>query len=84
MIEVLSELMVIRLAPGHVRSDNGPEYTARAASEWLGKVGPRTLYIESGAPWENGYIKSTMQPNAESLDETIGGQHADGRLHRAW
>ena len=44
--------------PAHIRSDNGPEFTARAVREWLGRVGVMTLYIEPGSPWENGYIES--------------------------
>ena len=44
--------------PDHIRSDNGPEFTARAVREWLGRVGARTLYIKPGSPWENGYIES--------------------------
>ena len=46
--------MVLRGVPDHIRSDNGPEFTARAVREWLGRVGARTLYIEPGSPWENG------------------------------
>jgi len=42
----------------HIRSDNGPEFTARAVREWLGRVGARTLYIEPGSPWEKGCLKS--------------------------
>ena len=41
-----------------IRSDNGPKFTARAIREWMGKVGARTLYIEPGSPWENGYVES--------------------------
>ena len=58
VIEALAELMVTRGVPDHIRSDNGPEFTARAVREWLGRVGARTLYIEPGSPWENGYIES--------------------------
>ena len=36
---------------GAIRSDNGPEFTAKAVREWLGKVGAKTLYIEPGSPW---------------------------------
>ena len=54
VIEVLAELMVLRGVPDHILSDNGPEFTARAVREWLGRVGARTLYIEPGSPWENG------------------------------
>ena len=51
-----------------VRSDNGPEFTARVVREWLGGVGARTLYIEPGAPWENGYVESF---NGKLRDELL-------------
>ena len=44
--------------PEHIRSDNGPEFIAEELRKWLGKVGTRTLYIEPGSPWENGYCES--------------------------
>ena len=44
--------------PDHIRSNNGPEFTARAVRERLGRVGAKTLYIEPGSPWENGYVES--------------------------
>ena len=50
VIEVLAELMLARGVPEHMRSDNGPEFTARAVREWLGNVGAQTLYIEPGSP----------------------------------
>ncbi len=50
VIEALAELMVSRGVPDHIWSDNGPEFTARAVREWLGRVGARTLYIEPGSP----------------------------------
>ncbi len=59
LIEVLAEWMVLRGVPDHIRSDNGPEFTARAVREWLRRVGARTLYIEPGSPWENGLRVST-------------------------
>ena len=68
VIEVLAELMLFRGVPDHIRSDNGPEFTARAVREWLGRVGARTLYIEPGSPWENGYIESF---NGKSRDELL-------------
>ena len=68
VIEVLAELMVFRGVPDHIRSDNGPEFTARAVREWLGRVGARTLYIEPGSPWENGYIESF---NGKLRDELL-------------
>ena len=68
VIEALAELMVLRGVPDHIRSDNGPEFTARAVREWLGRVGARTLYIEPGSPWENGYIESF---NGKLRDELL-------------
>ena len=59
VIEVLVELMVFRGVPDHIRSDNGPEFTARAVRERLARVGARTLYIEPGSPRENGLRVST-------------------------
>ena len=57
-----------RGVPDHIRSDNGPEFTAGAVREWLGRVGARTLYIEPGSPWENGYIESF---NGKLRDELL-------------
>ena len=57
LIDALSDLFILRGVPGHVRSDNGPEFVARAVQEWIAAVGARTAYIESGSPWENGYVE---------------------------
>ncbi len=58
VIHVLTELFVFHGAPEHIRSDNGPEFTATALRDWLGRVGVKTLFIEPGSPWENGYVES--------------------------
>ena len=58
VIETLAGLMVAHGVPEHIRSDNGPEFTARAIRDWLQGVGARTLYIEPGSPWENGCVES--------------------------
>ena len=68
VIETLAELMMIRGVPDLIRSDNGPEFAARTVREWLGRVGARTLYIEPGSPWENGYIESF---NGKLRDELL-------------
>jgi putative transposase len=44
--------------PEHVRLDNGPEFTAKAVRKWFMRLGVKTLFIEPGSPWENGYIES--------------------------
>ncbi len=56
VIETLAALLTARGVPEHIRSDNGPEFTAEAVREWLGNVGAKTLYIEHGSPWENGNV----------------------------
>ncbi|MDP7179578.1 MAG: integrase core domain-containing protein, partial [Verrucomicrobiota bacterium] len=52
----------------HIRSDNGPEFTAQAVRDWLGRVGIGTLFIEPGSPWENGYVESF---NGKLRDELL-------------
>ena len=58
VIEVLSTLFITVGIPEHIRSDNGPELTAKALRQWLSDLGVKTLFIEPGSPWENGYIES--------------------------
>jgi len=70
VLERLSWLMATRGVPDHVRSDNGSEFTATAVREWLRKVGVKTLYIEPGSPWENGYMESL---NGKLRDELLNG-----------
>ncbi len=57
--------------PGHIRSDNGAEFTAKAVREWLPRIGVKTLYIEPGSPWENGYNESF---NGKLRDELLNGE----------
>jgi transposase InsO family protein len=77
VLERLSDLFVRRGVPAHIRSDNGPEFTAKAVREWLGRVGVGTLYIEPGSPWENGYIESF---NGKLSDELLDGEVFDTLL----
>jgi len=58
VVGVLEWLFLVRGAPKYIRSDNGPEFIARAVSEWLAKNGCSTLFINPGSPWENGYVES--------------------------
>ena len=71
VIDVLSDLFILRGVPGHVRSDNGPEFVAKAVQEWITAVGARTAYITPGSPWENGFIESF---NARLRDELLDGE----------
>ena len=54
----LTELFVEHGQPDNIRSDNGPECTAKAVRQWLTQLGVETLFIEPGSPWENGYHES--------------------------
>lgn len=58
VIEMLSRAVQMRGRPRYVRSDNGPEFIAKAIQEWLTSAGVGGLYIEPGAPWQNGYAES--------------------------
>ena len=58
VLHLLADLFVRYGPPDHIRSDNGSEFTAKAVRGWLGKVGVKTLFIEPGSPWENGYNES--------------------------
>jgi putative transposase len=58
VVAIISQVMLIRGAPKHLRSDNGPEFIASALRRFLAAAGVRTLYIEPGSPWENGYAES--------------------------
>ena len=71
VIDVLSDLFILRGVPGHVRSDNGPEFIAKAVREWIAAVGAKTAFIEPGSPWENGYCESF---NSKLRDELLNSE----------
>jgi len=58
LLERLSALFICRGVPDYVRSDNGPEFRAHRVRDWLETVEVKTLFIEPGSPWENGYVPS--------------------------
>ena len=58
VLETLAELFVTCGVPVHLRSDNGPEFTATLIRQWLAALHVETLFIEPGSPWENGYLES--------------------------
>ena len=68
VIDQLFNLFIFRAIPEHIRSDNGPEFTAQAIRRWLNRLGVKTLFIEPGSPWENGYIESF---NGKLRDELL-------------
>lgn len=70
-IDMLSDLFILRGVPQHIRSDNGPEFIAKALQDWITAVGAKTAYITPGSPWENGFIESF---NARLRDELLDGE----------
>jgi len=68
VLDQLSWLFLVRSVPQHIRSDNGPEFTAKVVREWVNRLGVKTLFIEPGSPWENGYIESF---NGKLRDELL-------------
>ena len=61
----------MRGQPKFIRSDNGPEFIAEKLREWLRSLEVKTLYIEPGSPWENGYCESF---NGRMRDEFLNGE----------
>ena len=71
VLETMADAMIAHGVPEHIRSDNGPEMTAKIVRGWLAGVGTQTLYIEPGSPWENGYCESF---NGKLRDELLNGE----------
>ena len=58
VLEVMRELIDRHGAPDHICSDNGPEFVAKSLQAWLAEGSIKTLYIEPGCPWQNGFVES--------------------------
>lgn len=71
VIDVLSDQLILRGVPDHIRSDNGPEFVATAVRDWIAAAGVKTAYIEPGSPWESGFCESF---NAKLRDELLNGE----------
>ncbi len=71
VISALADGMVMKGVPEHLRSDNEPEFVVKDLRKWLAKTGAKTLYIEPGSPWENGYCESF---NSKLRDEFLNGE----------
>ena len=71
VVDALTDLFILRGVPDHIRSDNGPEFIAKAVREWIVAVGAKAAFIEPGSPWENGYCESF---NARLRDELLNGE----------
>lgn len=68
VIDVLKRLFAVLGKPQFLRSDNGPEFVAKALQAWLKAQGTETIYIEPGKPWQNGYGESF---NSKLRDECL-------------
>jgi len=79
VLDQLYWLFIIRGVPAHIRSDNGVEFAAKAVRNWLSKLQVKTLFIEPGSPWENGYIESC---NGKMRDELLN-REVFGNLNEA-
>ena len=71
VIDVLSDLFIRRGVPGHLRSDNRPEFVAKSVQAWIAALGAKTAYIKPGSLWENGYVEAF---NARLRDELLDGE----------
>ena len=71
VLRTLAQLMLKHGVPKHIRSDNGPEFVAKAVRDWLARLEVGTLFIEPGSPWENGYVESF---NGKLRDELLNGE----------
>jgi putative transposase len=71
VLETMADIMLIRDVPEHIRSADGAEMTAKVVRNWLTQVGAKTLYIEPGSSWENGYCEPF---NGKLRDELLNGE----------
>ena len=68
VLDTLLDLFVLYGIPDYIRSDNGSEFTAELVRKWFKKINIKTLFIEPGSPWENGYNESF---NGKLRDELL-------------
>lgn len=71
VIETFADVMLRKGILAHIRSDNGPEMTAKVVRDWLAQLGSKPLFIAPGSPWENGYCESF---NGKLRDELLNGE----------
>jgi len=77
-LAVLTELFQRHGPPDRIRSDSGAEFIAHAVRDWLARISVKTLYIEPGSPWENGYNVSFNGRRATQWGDLL---HAQGSSH---
>ncbi len=67
VVSTLASLFRSRREPTFIRSDNGPEFIAKAVKQWLEASGVETFYIEPGSPWENAYSETFISRFSDEL-----------------
>lgn len=70
VVRVLEQLVEIHGKPAAIKSDNGPEFTAKKVQDWIEKQEIGACFIEPGSPWQNGH------------NESFNGVFRDGCLNR--
>jgi transposase InsO family protein len=81
VITVIEGAMERYGTPEHIRSDNGPEFIAYAIQDWLAENEIKVIYIEPGAPWENGHIESFHDKlRDECLNREIFGSLLEAKI----
>jgi putative transposase len=75
-----------RGVPRHIRSDNGPEFIAGELRRWLEAASVGPLYVQPGAPWENGYAEAFQSRLRDELlnVEEFGSVREAKALAAAW
>lgn len=58
VLAILLQAIAEHGQPEYIRSDNGPEFIAHVIQNWLKDNNIKTLYIDPGCPWQNGYTES--------------------------
>jgi len=81
VVDVLVNLFMTRGVPRHIRSDNGPEFIAKAIGEHAWRTGLEMLYVEPGSPWENGYAESF---NSRLRDELLNCEEFANLAEARW
>jgi transposase InsO family protein len=86
LIDTLAEQFAMRGVPRAIRSDNGPEFAAKALQSWLAKLGLEPLYVAPGSPWQNGYAESFHNRLRDEFlnQETFENLSAARELTRRW
>jgi Integrase core domain. len=81
IVAILTWLEAKRGAPDAIRSDNGPEFVARAVQKWLAARKVAALYIAPGSPWENGYSESfNSRMKADFADREVFGSLLEAKV----